>query len=49
MVHERVSLEYALECGSAPAEEIPPVHQSAVHLMLDERHQDARGDEPADE
>ena len=49
MMHERVSLEDALESCSAPAEDIPPVHQSAVHLMVDERDQDARDGEPADD
>src|SRR5262245_22653867 len=48
MMHKSVSLEYALECCGTPTEEVRSVHQSAVHLLLDEGHQNARDNEPAD-
>src|SRR5256885_15984906 len=48
MVHNRVSFEHSLEAGSTPAEKVLPVHKPAVHLMLDEGHQNAGDNEPAE-
>src|SRR5262249_41302770 len=47
MMHKGVSLKYALESGSMPSEKLF-VHQPAVHLVLDERHQNARDNKPDD-
>src|SRR6267378_4700330 len=38
VMHKSVSLKYALEGRSTRTEEIPSVHQLAVHLVLDEGH-----------
>src|SRR5262245_34559812 len=48
MMDQRVSLKYALVRCSMPTEEVPSVHQPAVHLLLDEGDQTARDNEPAD-
>src|SRR5262245_23573822 len=47
MMHKSVSLKYALVSCSVPTEEVPSVHQLAVDLVLDKRHQNARDKKPA--
>src|SRR5437773_6006843 len=47
VMHESVSLEYALEGRSMRTEEVPSVHQLPVYLVLDKGHQNARKNEPA--
>src|SRR5947209_4424616 len=47
VMHKSVTLKYALEGRSTRTEEIPSVHQLAVHLVLDKGHQNARENEPA--
>src|SRR5207247_10817544 len=47
VMHESVSLEYALEGRSMRTQEVPSVHQLPVYLVLDKGHQNARENEPA--
>ncbi len=47
MMDESVSLEYAVISGGMPTEEVPSVHQLAVDLVLDKRHQNTRDEKPA--
>jgi len=47
VMHESVGLIYSLEARGTLTEEVPSVHQVPVHLMLDERRQNAGEDQPA--
>src|SRR2546425_5843046 len=47
VMHKSVSLKYALEGRGTRTEEVPSVHQLAVHLVLEKGHQNARKNEPA--
>jgi Carboxyl transferase domain len=49
MMHNGVGLKYSLESCSIPTEVVSSVHQPPVHLVLDEGHQNARDNEPADD
>jgi hypothetical protein len=42
-----MAFKYSLEGRCMRTEEVPPVHQVPVHLMLNKRRQNAREDEPA--
>jgi hypothetical protein len=46
VMHKSVSLKDALIGRRARSEKVPSVHQPLVYLMLDERHQNARENEP---
>jgi hypothetical protein len=48
-MHERVSLEHALEGRPTRTEEVLPVHQPAMHLVFDKGHDDACEKTPATE
>src|SRR5688572_17620854 len=47
VMHKGMSLKHALERRPVHAQEVPSVHQLSVYLVLDERHHDARENEPA--
>ena len=47
VMHNRVSLKDALEGRGTRTEEVPSVHQLAVHLVLEKGHQNARENHPA--
>ena len=49
MMHNGVGLKYSLERCSIPTEVVSSVHQPPVHLVLDEGHQNARDNKPADD
>src|SRR5215467_7877949 len=47
VMHNRVSLKYALEGRGMRTKEVFSVHQVAVHLVLEKGHQNARENHPA--
>src|SRR5580704_5726931 len=47
VMHKSVRLKYALEGRSMRTEEVLPVHQRPVYLVLDKGNQNARQHEPA--
>src|SRR5215510_14924944 len=47
VMHQSVSLKHALDGRHPPTQEVPSVHQPAVHLVLEKGHHDTGEDEPA--